>query len=189
MPDSPVSRPVIALAAAARVLLVFGFSRWRVRHRDASAPSRSRKRPGSPSARARCAPAVGALLAKHPVNPSAYFISCWQDLLVHGLLISLVHRMWIALPKVTALRKRDGPRICQLFPLQHTGLPWFCTSCPQGRAQRKPAAKRTEQLGGYGARSTGLRPEGLALPAMSTESWQASRPCSERAGRALAPHP
>lgn len=27
-----------------------------------------------------------------PVNRCAYFMSCWQDLPVHGLLISLVHR-------------------------------------------------------------------------------------------------
>jgi len=137
MLDFPVSWLVFALAAAAGVLLVFGFPRWRVRHRDASAP------PALASVRVHRLPVHAALpppahcWLNIPVNRCAYFMSCWQDLLVHGLLISLVHRVWIALPQVRVSRKRESARICHLFPLLHTGSPWFCTSCPQGSAQRK----------------------------------------------------
>ena len=57
---------------------------------------------------------------------------------MHSVLISLVHRLWIALPQVTALRRCDISRICHFFPTLDTGLPRFCTSCPQARAHRKP---------------------------------------------------
>jgi len=65
MLDFPVSWPVIALAAAASVLLVFGFPRWNVRHRDASAPSCSRKRP------------VHHLPVHAALSPSAH---CWLNI-------------------------------------------------------------------------------------------------------------
>src|SRR5215467_2895951 len=61
MLDFPVSWPVITLAAAASVLLVVGFPRWNVRHRDASAPSCSRKRP------------VHHLPVHAALSPSAHF--------------------------------------------------------------------------------------------------------------------
>ena len=137
MLDFPVSWPVVTLAAAARVLLVFAFPRWHVRHRDASAPPALASVRGSPSVRARCA-LVGALLAQHPGEPLCLF---------YGLLAGFACEWFIdfsctqgvdCVAQVTALRRRDSLRICYLFPMLHTGLPWFCTRFPQARAQRKP---------------------------------------------------
>jgi len=165
MLDFPVSWLVFALAADVRVLLVFGFPRWCVRHRDASAP------PALASVRVHRLPVHAAISPSAHcslnslMNRCAYFMSCWQDLLVHGLLISFVHRVWIVLPQVTALRKRDGSRICHFFPMQHTGLPWFCTSCPQSRAQRRH---------GPGIVDTSWQPRGWYWPEPLTTRRRAS---------------
>ncbi len=78
--EFPVSWPVIALAATARVLLVLGIPRWRVQHHDVC--------PSPPQASGvhrlvlqTCGLAFDAQLDRHAGKPSTHFMSGRQNCL------------------------------------------------------------------------------------------------------------
>jgi mannose-6-phosphate isomerase-like protein (cupin superfamily) len=79
------------------------------------------------------------LLAKHPGEPLCLFYGLLAGFACAWLIDFSCTQGVDCIAQVTALRWRDSLRICHLFPMLHTGLPWFCTCFPQARTQRKPS--------------------------------------------------